>query len=92
MAGLVQLKTFNDFAEAQIAKSALEAHDIPVFLFDENLGGNWVPGAAFAGFRLMVPEDCLEVAVRVLEPAPEPLDWPNYVGNRRIVWATHPCS
>ncbi len=67
MAGLVHLRTFNVLAEAQIAKSALEANDIPVFLFDEHLGGNWVPGAAFAGFRLMVPEDCLEEATQLLD-------------------------
>jgi len=71
MAGLVQLKTYNEFAEAQVAKSKLEAHDIPVFLFDEHLGGNQFPPAALTGFRLMVPEDCLEEAMQLLETARE---------------------
>ncbi len=71
MAGLIHVKTFNDFTEAQIAKSALEAHDIPAFLFDEHLGGNQFPPAVLTGFRLMVPEDCLEEAARLLETAPE---------------------
>ena len=70
MAGPVLLRTFNVLAEAQIAKSVLEDQDIPVFLFDEHLGGNWVPGAAFAGFRLMVPEQYVEEAGRLLEPTP----------------------
>jgi hypothetical protein len=67
MAGLVQLKTYNEFAEALVAKSKLEAHDIPVFLFDEHLGGNQFPPAAQTGFRLMVPQDCVEESARLLD-------------------------
>ncbi len=66
MAALVPVKTYNAFVEAQIAKSKLEAHDIPAFLFDEHLGGNQFPPAVLPGFRLMVPEDCLEEAARIL--------------------------
>jgi hypothetical protein len=66
MPGLAQLKTFNELAEAQIVKAKLDAHDIPAFLFDEHLGGNLFPTAALTGFRLMVPEDRLEEAVRLL--------------------------
>jgi len=70
MAGLVQLKTFNDFAEAQIVKAKLEAHDIPAFLFDEHLGGNLFPPVALTGVWLMVPEDCLEEAARLVRSRP----------------------
>lgn len=70
MAGLVQLKTYNQFTEAQIAKSKLEAHGIPVFLFDEHLGVTRFSFAALPEFRLMIPEDCLQEATRLLETAP----------------------
>ena len=69
MAGLVQLKTFNEFAEAQIVKAKLEAHEIPAFLFDEHLGGNLFAPVALTGFRLMVPEDRLEEATLLVEAA-----------------------
>lgn len=72
MAGLVHLGTFNVLAEAQIAKSMLEAHDIPVFLFDEHLGGTRFSLAVLPGFRLMVPEDCLEEASGLLATKTDP--------------------
>ena len=69
MAGLVLLDSFTDLVEAQIARATLEAHGIPAFLFDENLHGNLFPSAALFGIRLMVPEDRLEAAARLLEAA-----------------------
>jgi len=70
MAGLVQLKVFANLVEAQIARATLEAHDIPAVLFDEQLHGNLFPVVAFFGVRLMVPEDCLDQAARLLDSAP----------------------
>jgi len=72
MAGLVQLKVFANLTEAQIARAMLEAHDIPAVLFDEQLHGNLFPSVAFFGVRLMVPEDCLDEAVHLLDAALKP--------------------
>jgi len=69
MAGLVQLDSFANLAEAQIARATLDAHGIPAFLFDENLHGNLFPSVALSGVRLMVPEGRVEEAARLLEAA-----------------------
>lgn len=67
MAGLVVLGTFANIVEAQIARAKLEAYDVPAFLFDEHLGGNLFPIVAMTGVRLMVLEDHLEEASRLLD-------------------------
>ena len=72
MAGLVLLDSFTDLVEAQIARATLDAHGIPAFLFDENLHGNLFPSAALFGVRLMVPEDRVEEAARLLDTEPGP--------------------
>ena len=72
MAELAQLETFTDFAEAQIAKAMLEAYGIPVFLFDEHLGGNMFPPVSLSGVRLMVPESRLAEATELLDTNPDP--------------------
>lgn len=69
---LAQLDAFADLAEAQIVRATLEAYGIPAFLFDEHLGGNLFAPVALSGVRLMVPEDRLEEAARLLDTAPDP--------------------
>jgi len=70
MAALLQLKVFANLVEAQIARATLEAHDIPAFLFDEHFGGTLSPVVNLFGVRLMVQEDCLDEATRLLDSAP----------------------
>jgi len=67
LAGLVRLRVFADLAEAQVAKSMLEAHDIPVYLFDEHFGGQLSPVVNLFGVQLMVQEERLDEASQLLE-------------------------
>jgi len=45
----------------------LEAHDIPVYLFDEHFGGQLWPVVNLFGVQLMVPEERLDEASQLLE-------------------------
>lgn len=61
---LVLLKVFDAPGEAQVAKVTLEAHDIPAFVFEEH---NPYPGLGLFAARLMVSEDDLDQAGRLLD-------------------------
>lgn len=78
MAGLVRLKVFANLVEAQIVRATLEAHGIPAVLLDEHFSSTLSPVVGLFGVEVMVPEDCLDEAARLLETAagaPErPLD------------------
>ena len=65
------IKRFFNVAEAQFAKSALEAADIPAILLDENaftMLSAYAPG----GIRLQVDEADAEDALQILESNFEP--------------------
>ena len=64
---LVLLDIFTEVVLAQIAKSKLDAHGIPAFLFDEQVGGNIFPSVTTFSIRLMVSEDDFEEAGAVLK-------------------------
>jgi hypothetical protein len=64
---LVLLDIFTEVVLAQIAKSKLDTHGIPAFLFDEHISGNIYPSFANFGVRLMVSEDDFEEAGAVLK-------------------------
>lgn len=58
---------FNSF-EAGLARSRLEAEDIPAVLFDTEM--SWEGMGGIIPIRLMVHEDDLEAARRILASAP----------------------
>lgn len=65
---LVQLTSFGNVEEAHLAKNALEAEGIRVFLDGEASGVNlWHLGVAIGGIKLLVPEEEIPRAHRVLE-------------------------
>jgi len=67
---LVEAARFYNIIEAGLARARLEAEDVPSFLFDTEM--NW--GGADLGVvpvRLMVDDEDLETARRVLERPPE---------------------
>ena len=67
---LVEAARFYNVIEAGLARARLEAEDVPSILFDTEM--NW--GGADLGVvpvRLMVDDEDLEAARRVLERPPE---------------------
>jgi hypothetical protein len=64
---LVKLTSFGTVEEAHLAKNALEAEGIQAFLDGEATAGNlWHIGGAIGGIKLLVPEDEIPRAQRVL--------------------------
>jgi hypothetical protein len=59
---------FNSF-EAGLARSRLEAEGVPAILFDTEM--SWEGMGGIIPIRLMVHQDDLEAARRILEPAPD---------------------
>ncbi|NJC87171.1 MAG: DUF2007 domain-containing protein [Desulfuromonas sp.] len=54
---LVTIATFSTPLDANMAKSALESADIPVFIADEfTIGINWLYSNALGGVKVQVPE------------------------------------
>lgn len=59
------IKTYSTRIEADLAKSALDAAGVPAVVVGIDVG---MEGGA-AGVRLLVPGDCVEAALTVLEDA-----------------------
>jgi hypothetical protein len=61
------IATFPDLASAEVAKSVLEARDIPAWIPDANLAGlDWRMGTAIGGVRLQVDDQHAEAAAELL--------------------------
>ena len=65
---LVEVQRLTNSFEAGMARARLAAEDIDSFLFDFNVG---TEGPGFLAIRLMVDEDDLDDARRILESVPE---------------------
>lgn len=67
MGNIVQLQTCSNAFEAQIIKARLEAEGIPAIVADENMSS--IYGNAVSAFspRVLVREEDLENAQRILE-------------------------
>ncbi len=62
------IATYPDLVTAEMAKSILEAHDIPAWVPDSNLAGlDWRLGTALGGVRLQVDERHAEAAKELLD-------------------------
>lgn len=65
---LVCLARYADAVEAETARGALEASGIFAAVFDGGIAQTaWHLGTAIGGVRLMVPEDQVQVARRILD-------------------------
>ncbi|MFZ9981482.1 MAG: DUF2007 domain-containing protein [Cyclobacteriaceae bacterium] len=65
---IIVIKTFDTPAMAGLAKSKLDAFDIPCFLTEENMGSLYpFTRAGFSGIRLHVFDKDVERAKKVLE-------------------------
>jgi hypothetical protein len=74
---LVTVRTFRDLPAAMVAKSVLEAAEIPCFLADANtIRIDWLLSNAIGGIKLRVREDDAAEANEILNQempeAPEP--------------------
>lgn len=67
MMELVTIAQYSFAHEARIAKSTLEAADIPAYIRDENLvQANWMFSNALGGVKLQVAKDDVEAAMEIL--------------------------
>ncbi len=65
--GLTMLARFYDPALGHVAKSVLESHDIPCFLFDaEHTAVPWDLGLAMGATRLMVLKSDVDRGMEIL--------------------------
>lgn len=65
---LVMLARFYDPALGHIAKTVLESHDIPSFIFDaEHTAVPWDIGLSMGATRLMVLESDFERGLKILK-------------------------
>ncbi len=68
MAAQIEIATYLDPLEAEIARGLLESEGIPASLADENLVRmNWSFALAVGGVRLLVPPEAADAARAVLE-------------------------
>jgi len=68
---LKEIKSYLNYAEANIAKGFLEANGIDAELFDENIVQTVPIFAANGGIRLMVREEDAENAIELLSTSNE---------------------
>jgi len=74
---LVTLTTYYDIPEAAVARSLLDQHGIPAFLFDDRLGRmSWLYLRALGGVRLMVPARDVATAASLLADLSQKIDVP----------------
>jgi DNA-directed RNA polymerase subunit RPC12/RpoP len=79
MSELAVIATFSFPHEAQLARSKLEAFDIPAFVLDEHtINMHWLYSDALGGVKLAVPRSQVENALQLLQEdaALEELDEP----------------
>lgn len=63
----IVIKTFTNLVDAQVAKSKLDAYEIPSWLDNENVAAiNWFLINVTGGIRLRVEQDNAEEALKVL--------------------------
>lgn len=68
MSDLVVIATYSFPHEAQLARSKLEAFDIPVFVLDEHtINMQWLYSNALGGVKLAVPNIAVESAMALLQ-------------------------
>ena len=60
---MIAVKTYSTRVDADLAKIALEAADVPSVVVDV---GTELEGGA-AGVQLLVPDECVEAARRILD-------------------------
>ena len=66
---LVEAERYYNSLEAGLARSRLEAEGIPAFLFDLEMNWGWSDGLIM--IRLMVDDEDVEAARRVLSARPD---------------------
>lgn len=68
MSDLVVIATYSFPHEAQLARSKLEAFDIPAFVLDEHtINMQWLYSDALGGVKLAVPNSAVERALELLQ-------------------------
>jgi hypothetical protein len=80
MSDLVVVATYSFPHEAQLARSKLEAFDIPAFVLDEHtINMQWLYSDALGGVKLAVPNSAVKRALELLQEdaAIETLDEPD---------------
>lgn len=64
------IANYPDLSTAEVARSVLEANDIPAWIPDANLAGiDWRLGTALGGVRLQVDDEDAETAAELLSAA-----------------------
>lgn len=66
---LIEIATFGNPIEAELARGALEAAGIEAVLFDRGVSSTYAGALNLASARLMVPHDCEQAARALLDSA-----------------------
>lgn len=68
MSDLVVVATYSFPHEAQLARSKMEAFDIPAFVLDEHtINMHWLYSDALGGVKLAVPRSAVQFALELLQ-------------------------
>lgn len=95
MSELAVIATYSFPHEAQLARSKLEAFDIPAFVLDEHtINMHWLYSDAFGGVKLAVPRSEVENALQLLQEdaALEELDEPPLICKHCGSHHLHACT
>ncbi len=71
MSELVCIQTYNNRESAELAKGALEANGITAIIFADDCGGIYPQFQLIKGVKLMVNEEDVEKAQKILEGSDE---------------------
>src|SRR5690606_2144556 len=95
MSELAVIATYSFPHEAQLARSKLEAFDIPAFVLDEHtINMHWLYSDALGGVKLAVPNTEVQLALELLqeEAAVEESDEPALAGSPCGSHHLHACT
>lgn len=81
----VVVRAFTSVPDAHVARSVLDAANIPTRVADEHVvAADWLYSNAIGGVKLLVPEDRAEEAIAVLDATPTDVELPPYLNGQEV--------